>query len=452
MQSRFARSFFRFAVASVIAPVFAFGLISCSTTTSSKAPVGDLVQELTFEPELNNAPDVMAKPYVVLVSIDGYRHDYNGVFSPPNLTAIEREGVSAKSLKPVFPSKTFPNHLSIVTGTYPDRHGIVSNDFYDPAREQAYKLSDLRAVEDGTWYLGEPLWVTLQKQGMRTATFFWPGSAAAIQGKYPNYYYRYSEAFPNSQRVERVLEWLKLPPEKRPHFITLYFSDVDTAGHKTGTKSPELRQAVSSVDAEIGRLRAGIKATGLPVNVVIVSDHGMENVEAAKTLVIDESADVAALMPKFRVVGRGPQMTFYLNKGEDAALVPKLHQAIDAWARAGKKPVRVVRGAALAKLRYGGLPRVGDLVVVPEIPWLLGTKAAPAEPTGGNHGWDPKAQAMHGVFYAEGPAFKPRTLLPTFENVNVVPLLAEVLGLRPPKAIDGKLSVTKDALLPLKTR
>lgn len=419
--------------------------VSCATAPKNR-PAGEPVQELTFEENLNNSPEAMNKPYVVMVSIDGYRHDYNGLFSPPNLNAIEHEGVSAKSLKPIYPSKTFPNHLALVTGLYADRHGIVSNDFYDPARDQSYKLADTKAVEDGTWYLGEPIWVTLQKQGMRTATFFWPGSAAAIGGKYPNYYYRYSEAFPNSQRVDRVLEWLKLAPEKRPHFITLYFSDVDTAGHKTGTKSPELRSAVLSVDAEIGRLRAGLKATGLPVNLIVVSDHGMENMDPTKTLTIDEASDVAALMPKFRLVGRGPQMVFYLNKGEDPKLVTKLHQAIDAWARAGKKPVRVVRGDAMTKLHYGGLPRTGDLVVIPDIPWVLGTKERPPETTGGNHGWDPKAQSMHGVFYAEGPAFKPHTLLPTFENVNVVPLITEVLGLKPARGIDGKLAPVKDAL------
>lgn len=431
-------SFFNFVLVAVLA-------VSCSTG-AKRGPSGDPVQELTFEEALNNTPDAMARPYVVMVSIDGYRHDYNGLFSPPNLTAIEREGVSARSLKPIFPSKTFPNHLALVTGTHADKHGIVSNDFYDPARDQTYKLADTKAVEDGTWYLAEPVWITLQKQGLRTATFFWPGSAAAIQGKYPNYYYRYSEAFPNSQRVDRVLEWLKLPPEKRPHFITLYFSDVDTAGHRTGTKSPELRQAVLAVDAEIGRLRAGLKATGLPVNLIIVSDHGMENVDAAKTMTIDESPEVAALMPKFRLVGRGPQMTFYLNKGEDPSAIAKLHQAIDQWARAGKKPVRVLRGAALAKLRYGGLPRTGDVVVVPEIPWVIGTKERPAEPTGGNHGWDPKHQAMHGVFYAEGPAFKARTLLPTFEIVHVTPLITQILGAKPAKGIDGTLAPTKDSL------
>ncbi|MES2964755.1 MAG: ectonucleotide pyrophosphatase/phosphodiesterase [Bdellovibrionota bacterium] len=424
-------------------------VVSCSTS-QVRVPTGEPVQELTFEGDLENSPEAMTKPYVVMVSVDGYRHDYNGLFSPPILSSIEREGVSARSLRPVYPSKTFPNHLSLVTGLYPDKHGIVSNDFYDPAREQGYKLADAKAVEDGTWYLSEPIWVTLQKQGMRTATFFWPGSAAAIQGKYPNYYYRYSEAFPNSQRVDRVLEWLKLPPTKRPHFITLYFSDVDTAGHKTGTKSPELRQAILSVDAEIGRLREGLKTSGLPVNLVIVSDHGMENLDASKVLTIDESNDVATLLPKFKLVGRGPQMTFYLNKGESSGLVVKLHQAIDAWARAGRKPVRVLRGPALAKLHYGGLPRVGDLVVIPDMPWVLGTKAAPAEPSGGNHGWDPKEQAMHGVFFAEGPAFKARTLLPTFDSVNVVPLLAEILGVKPARNLDGKLSVTKEALAPAK--
>src|SRR5579862_268420 len=227
-----------------------------------------------------NATQQLSKPYVVLVSLDGFRYDYARKFHAEHLLALAAQGASApEGMLPSFPSITFPNHYTIVTGLYPGHHGIVANSFYDPARKQAYRYHDAKAIADGTWYGGTPLWVLSVQQGMRSASFFWVGSEAEIQGIRPSYYLKFDASFPNGKRVEQVLAWLHLPPEQRPHFITLYFSDSDTAGHEYGPDSPQVAAAVHELDSEIGKLVDGIKESNLRVDLIVVADHGMVKVD-----------------------------------------------------------------------------------------------------------------------------------------------------------------------------
>ena len=393
-----------------------------------------------------NSPEMIAHPTVVLVSIDGYRADYNALFSPPNLKAIEAEGVSAKSLKPVYPSKTFPNHYTIVTGMTPPHHGLVSNDFYDETTKRSYALSDKAAVRDGSWYLADPIWIMAEKAGMRTASYFWVGSEANISGAFPNYYYNYADQTPNAVRVDRALQWTKLAPELRPHLIMLYFSDVDSAAHAFGTKSTQMRDAIMRVDEQIGRLRAGLKDEP-NTNLIVVSDHGMQDLDAQKVALIDESKEVEALLPKFKVVGRGPQMQLYLNDGEDPKVIYQMRIALEKYARLNKKDLRIISNKKeFAAYKYGPTPRTGEIVIDPEMPWAVGLKATPPSTKGANHGWNPKSQIMHGIFYAEGPAFRPRAILSTVDNVNVAPLVLQILGLPIPKGLDGNLSAMKSVL------
>ena len=426
------------------ASVFAMSLIAsaggCAGTTRTQESGTDMK---IADTQAVNSAEGMNRPYVVMVSIDGYRYDYNSLFNPPNLTRLAADGVAAESMRPVYPSKTFPNHYSIVTGLYADKHGIVSNEFYDPAREQTYALADRAAVEDGSWYGGDPLWIAVQKQGVLAASYFWVGSESNIQGRYPNYYFRYDESVPNNARVDQVIDWLKMPADRRPHLITMYFDDVDTAAHEFGVQSQQTREAVLDVDAAIGRLRAGIAQLNLPVNVIVVSDHGMQDIDPSKVLLIDEAPEVARLLPKFRAVGRGPQMNLYLNKGES----PKLISDLQAALRKKSKFYRVYRREEMAALNYGALPRCGDLVIVPDLPYLVGTKAKAPGTAGANHGWDPaRAKNMHGIFFAAGPNLREHMTVPSFENVHVYPLVLEILGLRPISQIDGRLEVLQGAL------
>ena len=253
--------------------------------------------------EVPNPPNTaaqQAKHYVVLVSLDGFRYDYAKKYGAKNLLAMAARGASAPDgMIPSFPSVTFPNHYTIVTGLYPDHHGIVANTFYDPARKETYSLTNPKTTGDGSWYGGTPLWVLAEQQGMRAACFFWPTSDAEIQGKRPSYYLAaYDDKFPDEKRVEQVLAWLQLPPEKRPHFITLYFENTDDAGHTYGPDAPETAEAVRHVDEMIGKLSEGIAASGLPVDLIVVADHGMETLQGG-WVILDKWADLS----QFETVG-----------------------------------------------------------------------------------------------------------------------------------------------------
>ena len=298
-----------------------------------------------------NTPEQQAKPYVILVSLDGFRYDYPRIYHAPNLEAMAARGASAPDgMIPAYPSITFPNHYTIVTGLYPEHHGIVANVFYDPVRKEVYSYKDPQTVNDGTWYGGTPLWVLAEQQGMRSACFFWPGSEADIQGVRPTYYMKYDAKYPNADRVAQVLAWLQLPPEQRPHFITLYFSDVDSAGHAHGPDSPEVGAAVHEVDNEIGKLAAGVAKLNLPVDVIVVADHGMARVEG----------DWINLSQYFdtRLLEKSVESFMYPKTEADAE---KIYSALD-----GKSDkFKVYRnGHVPPGLRFDGNLREGDPVVV----------------------------------------------------------------------------------------
>jgi len=449
LKRRSARLQFKFVL--LILPAIIFGLLQgCETASKNKSSDRSTAQEsnssssmeLTFNPAMDNSSETLKKPYLILVSIDGYRHDYNQKFQPPNLSRLQKEGVAAESLRPVYPSKTFPNHYTLVTGLTAEHHGIVSNEFYDSARNASYALNNVKTVEDGTWYFGEPLWVTAEKEGMRTATYFWVGSEADIQGIHPNEYYRYDDSISYDKRVEQVGLWLKETDLKRPHFITIYFEGVDAAAHRYGINSPEEREAVRKVDASIGQLREEIKASGLPVNLVIVSDHGMQELDPKKVLVLDETPAAARSLAKFQSFGRGPQMLLYLNQGEDPSVILDTQKILNRIPHC-----HVWRRDQMAHMGYAATPRVGDLIVDPEEPYIVGLRAHMPSASGANHGWDAtKNKNMHGIFYAVGPSFSEHTKLPTFDNVDVYPLLLEALQLKQRIPIDGTIEPVRAAL------
>ena len=373
-----------------------------------------------------NSAEQQAKPYVILVSLDGFRYDYPRKYAAPNIVALGTRGASApEGMIPSYPSVTFPNHLTLVTGLYPEHHGIVGNSFYDPQRKQTYSYRDPSTEVDGTWYGGTPLWVLAEQQGMRAACFFWPGSEAAIQGMRPTYYMKYDQKYPNDQRVDQVLAWLKLPAEQRPHFITLYMSDVDSAGHAHGPDSPEVAEAVAKVDKEIGRLAAGVAELKLPVDLVVVADHGMAKVDGEWTN-LDQYFDKS-------LVVRPVESFLYAKSEADAA---KIYAALNGKSdkfkvyRTGKVP---------PELHFDGNPREGDPVVVASGTYLLRVSAPPAVadaamrfygPEIGAHGFDPaKFPEMKAIFFAAGPDIRAGATVAPFENVAVYPFIARILGL-----------------------
>jgi len=384
-----------------------------------------------------NTPQQIAKPYVILVSLDGFRYDYAKRYHADHLLALAIHGASApEGMLPAYPSITFPNHYTIITGLYPEHHGIVANSFYDPGRKQTYSYHNSKAVADGSWYGGTPLWVLAEQQGMRSASFYWVGSEADILGVRPSYYLKFDGSFPNGKRVDQVLAWLHLPPELRPHFITLYFSDTDTAGHQYGPESPQVADAVHELDGEIGRLVDGIKESKLAVDLIVLADHGMAKIEGPPVQLTQYGLNRESFAP---IIGS----ILYARSEDDA-------QAAFEALRGKSDKFRVYRRAQVpAYLHFDSNPREGDPVIVPTGPYLIDTGAttgAQEHAPVGMHGYDATHMPeMKAIFFAEGPDIRPGVVLEPFENVNVYPLIAKILGLDITNLkmgpIDGRLSV-----------
>lgn len=386
----------------------------------------------TFDDPKINFSDLRSRPYVILISIDGYRHDYTKMFLPPTISELARNGVSGE-LIPIYPSKTFPNHYAIITGRFADENGIVSNSFMDPTSRETYAVSDKSAVHNANWYFGEPLWATIEKKGLRTASLFWVASEAPIGGRHPNYYLIYNESTPNDSRVDQIANWLRLPEDVRPHFLTLYFSDVDTAGHRFGPDSSEVKEAVMRVDHSIGYLNQKLKELPFEVQIIIVSDHGMAKIDPTKTVVIDGEDKIADLLSHFVVFGNGPQMQLYLKPNEDPRLIQSLSNKLKAL-----KSAHVLTKHEREELHYKS-PRAGDLIVSADFPYSLILKKEGPLRSQGNHGWAPSTSEMHGLFIAQGSKFKSGFQIGSVENVNIYPLVLEVLGLPQNPDINGSL-------------
>jgi predicted AlkP superfamily pyrophosphatase or phosphodiesterase len=378
-----------------------------------------------------NAEAQQAKPYVVMVSLDGFRYDYAKKYGAKHLLALGAQGaIASEGMIPSYPSLTFPNHYTLVTGLYPEHHGIVANKFYDPVRKQRFAYNDASS-KDGSWYGGTPLWVLAEKQGMRSACFFWPASEAEIGGMRPSYYLKFDDHFPDPKRIEQVVSWLRLPAEQRPHFITLYYSNVDHAGHDYGPDSPQTAAAVAHVDQLVGDLWAKIRKLELSVDLIVVSDHGMEREQGA-WIDLDKYADLS----HFTTVG-----SLLYPDSESAA--EKAYQELkiksDAFTVYRRKRVPAV-------LHDDSNPRGGDPVVVANGPYAIRDHApeggAPDYPPDvGEHGYDPRVlKSMRAIFIAAGPDIRAGSTLQPFENVNVYPLVARILGLNAPK-VDGSLNV-----------
>ena len=380
-----------------------------------------------------NAPETLDKPYVVLVSFDGFRHDYLSRYDTPSFDRVADTGAAADALIPVYPSLTFPSHYSIATGLYPEHHGLVGNRFFDPVRGEQYNYRNDASVGDGTWYGGEPIWVSAETQGMVAAAMLFVGTEAAVGGVRPTFWTPYATRGSSRERVDQVLTWLSLQARERPHLVTLYFSAVDGAGHDDGPTSPAVGAAVRQVDAALGRLLNGIGMLphGDQVSVVLVSDHGMGDVDPALVIDLREIADLRDT----RVVVTGPGANLFVGGGPDRAR--EVRDDLNDGLRAGRA---YLRDEVPDALRYRANPRIGDVVVVAEPGAMIGMGTA-SPPPPGMHGWDPRHPDMHGIFLARGPEIALGGRVGAVESVHVYPFLARLLHLTPAQDIDGDLSV-----------
>jgi alkaline phosphatase D len=384
-----------------------------------------------------NSAAAQAKHYVVLVSLDGFRWDYAKRDGATHLLALGKRGVWApEGMMPSYPSLTFPNHYTIVTGLYPEHHGLVANSFWDATKQARYGIADSAAVTDGSWYSGTPLWSLAESQGMRTACLFWPGSEAKIAGFRPTFYLKFDDKIDNTARIDQVLAWLHMPAEDRPHFITLYYSEPDHEGHEFGPDAPETKAAVHKVDALVGQLKQDLDATHLPIDLVVVSDHGMVKVQGP-WITLDQLADLTGFETA------GPLL--YGKTEEDSARVyNKLKQASSQFVAYRRKDVP-------ADLHYNQNPREGDPVIIATGPYAIRAHAPPAgkpdtPPIAGMHGYDPhKLPEMKASFFAAGPDIAAGKTVAPFENVNLYPWIAHMLGLTAPKT-DGTLNVLAGTL------
>jgi len=382
------------------------------------------------------------KSYVVLVSFDGFRYDYPDNADTPNFDRLMGEGVKAISLQPIFLSKTFPNHYAIATGMYAENHGIISNRFRDPEWDEVYSLGNRSAVQDAKWYDGEPIWVTAENQGVKTASYFWVGSVAPIGGKYPSYYYYYDQDVPFSKRVKQMVTWLEMPPEERPHLILLYFHEPDWTGHEYGPNASETRRTVQQADSTLGLILTALDTLdiGRNVNLIVCSDHGMSEVTSDRLIYLEDYIDTSDI----ELSGSDPfafveQVEGGPNLESVAAQLRGMHPHLQVY----------LKDEFPARWHYQNNRRIPDLLLLADDGWYIVSSRDEAsklwmlkkDPNAvwGTHGYDNREMSMHAIFYARGSSFKQGYDMDTFNNVHIYTLIAKLLDIKPYSGIDGSL-------------
>jgi predicted AlkP superfamily pyrophosphatase or phosphodiesterase len=364
------------------------------------------------------------KNTVLLVSLDAFRWDYPKLYNTPNLNKIAHDGVKADRMFSSFPTVTFPNHYTIATGLYPDHHGLINNSF--PASDLGlyYRMGDRAAVENPAFYGGEPIWVTAEKQGLKSASFFWVGSEAPVGGLHPSFWKKYDETVTFEARIDTVVKWLGYPSEKRPGLVTLYFDEPDATSHTFGPVSEQTGKMVHRLDSLMGVLRS--KLSALPdakrINLIVLSDHGMEAVSPSRYI------NLKSLVPE-RMIGSisGGNPVYLINpahgKKDSVLYLLNKSKGLKAWDKS-QLP---------ARWHYGTNPRIPEVVVVADSSWSIGTRPDASSLRGGAHGYDNSNSDMFSIFYAVGPAFKKNYSFKELNNVDVYNLICRILNLNPAK-------------------
>jgi predicted AlkP superfamily pyrophosphatase or phosphodiesterase len=389
------------------------------------------------------APKITAPPNtaptVIVIGIDGFRWDYLEKYDAPVLKQLARQGVHATRMTPSFPSKTFPNHYTLVTGLRPQNHGIVANWFYDPTLDRLFGMKD---TAPEWWNRGEPIWITAEKQGVRSACFFWPGSETELQSLRPSYWKAFDKKLTPIERVDGLLAWFALPPDQRPHFATVYFDHVDTAGHDFGPDTPETAAAVKLADDAIAHLLAGLEKLGLreDVNLLFVADHGMASCSYDQVIFLDDLMDLRTV----RVESTGPNGGVRPIDGTDPRVLAERIRA--------KAPPQLqvfLREDVPAHLHYNHGDRIPPVVLLADLHWTIEERTGWAHRRltypKGTHGWDPALADMGALFVAHGPAFRERVTLADVDNVDVYTLLCQLLHITP-AANDGSDTLARAAL------
>ena len=383
------------------------------------------------------------EPVTILVSIDGFHPSYMDRGMTPKMASLASDGVRA-AMRPSFPTKTFPNHWTLVTGLVPDHHGITANRMED--RDRPDEPFTMATVDPYWWNEAKPVWVEAEEAGIRSAAMFWPGSAVpwggtaegwgpVEDGTLPSDWQQFSMQVSNTQRVNSVLDWLRRPADIRPEFLTLYFDTVDTAGHDAGPDSEEVNAALRDVDAHIAMLVEGLREFGQSANLIIVSDHGMAATSSDRVIALDEILDSSL----YRLVEGGAYATFEPAEGKVAEFRQAIladHEHMECWAKEDI-PTRY---------QYGTHDRIPPYFCLPDTGWTITTSMPTSSWTGGSHGYDPFADEMQSIFVAHGPAFRNGMTLPAFQNTDIAPLIRHLIGLAPATHSDGSIEPLRAAL------
>ena len=378
-------------------------------------------------------------PYLLVLSMDGFRWDYIDSFPTPNFHRLVAKGVKAKSLIPSFPSVTFPNHYTMATGLYPDHHGIVHNSFYDSTLHTTYRLGDRKTVEDGRFYGGEPIWVSAENQNVRAASFYWVGSEA--QGMHPTYWKQYDKKVTFEQRIDTVIQWLTLPENNRPHLVMFYYDQPDKVSHETGPFSPETRAMVMRMDTLAGIFLDKIEKLSIhnQLNVIFTSDHGMGEISNIRKIILDDYIKKEWCL---RITGHNPVFMLDAKAGCTDSIFGILTAVphMKVWKKHNVP----------SQLHFGSNARIGELIVLADSAYALGWQGDKTE-NAGAHGYDPVNTDMHGIFFASGPAFKKGYLTSSFENIHLYSIFASTLHLKPAPN-DGNINQVKDIFIGYKPK
>jgi len=375
--------------------------------------------------------------YVLLVSMDGFRADYLELTDTPNFDKLANNGIRSDGLKPVFISKTFPNHYSIATGMYAESHGLIANSFFASDLDKHYSIRDRESVENGDFYGGEPIWVTAERQGVKTASYFWVGTEAAVAGVYPSISKRYDQKVPFDDRIDSVMTWFSLPISHRPRLIMLYFHEPDWTGHEYGPSSAETVDQILRMDGIMGSIMEKAEKLSIAdkLNVLVVSDHGMTELNQEHIIDLSAYTDFSDVT----MDGAGPTVFLSSDSRERLTTVyndlQQLHNAQVYWKRDIPK-----------RWHYRDHERIPEVMIVAEEGWTLMPMGHGPKMPRGDHGYDNELTSMQAIFVADGPAFKSGYSRKIFENIHIYPLLAHILGLEPYQGIDGDLNVVKDLL------
>lgn len=412
-------------------------LSAIAFTASVGINAQEVEEQLVVENRVNDSKQ-QEKPYVILISADGFRYDYAEKHDAKNLLALAKNGIKADAMNPSFPSVTFPNHYTIVTGLTPPHHGLVGNSMFDRKTGERYSLGNKNAVTNPKWYGGTPLWNLAEQNKMLSACYYWPGSEAAINGSLPTYSYKYSEKSPVDFRIQQVVNWLQLPAEKRPHLITFYFPEVDHAGHSYGPNAKETKEAVQFVDESVKKLNDAVAKTGLNVNFVFVSDHGMTRIDNQNPLKLPIKIDES----KVDVSSNGSYVSLFVKNEKD---IESIYQEIKA---AKTEKFEVYKTTDVPKKykfnkKNDYHNRIGDIILIAHAPSYFANNKAP----NGSHGFlVEETPEMKATFFAWGPNFKTGKEIKTFTNTAIYPMIAKLLGLPITEKIDGNNKLAKEIL------